>query len=71
MENQNNSHLNILSKHHTTSVFSHKSDTMNIEETEGELDSKDWAEAFSWITIKVICNSCGETNNEWISYETM
>ncbi|MDR2967962.1 MAG: hypothetical protein LBU74_08470 [Methanobacteriaceae archaeon] len=41
-----------------------------IEETEGELDREDWTEAFSWITIQVICNSCGETNNEWISYET-
>jgi len=42
-----------------------------IEETEGELGREDWVEAFSWITIKVICNSCGETNDEWISYETM
>ena len=42
-----------------------------IEEGEEEFDKEDWVEAFSWITIKVICNSCGEVNNEWISYETM
>ena len=61
---QNTNHSMILI------IESHGQDDF-IEETEGELDSKDWAEAFSWITIKVICNSCGETNNEWISYETM
>jgi len=36
-----------------------------------EFKPDDWTEAFSWITIKVICNSCGEENEEWISYETM
>ena len=41
-----------------------------IEEGEG-LDKNDWAEAFSWIIIKTVCNSCKESNNEWISYETM
>ena len=42
-----------------------------IEEGEEEFDPNDWIEAFEWITIKIICKSCGETNNEWISYETM
>ena len=37
----------------------------------GKFNIEDWVEAFGWITIKVICNSCGEVNDEWISYETM
>jgi len=42
-----------------------------IEEGGDEFDVKDWVEGFDWITIKVVCNSCGESNDEWISYETM
>ncbi|MDR1070210.1 MAG: hypothetical protein LBL37_05460 [Gracilibacteraceae bacterium] len=42
-----------------------------IKEGEDEFDPEDWAEAFAWITIKTVCGSCGETNDEWISYETM
>lgn len=36
-----------------------------------EFNKEDWIEAFEWIKIKIICNSCGETNDEWVSYETM
>jgi ribosomal protein S27E len=42
-----------------------------IEEGGEEFDPNDWVEAFDWITIKTTCKSCGETNDEWISYETM
>lgn len=42
-----------------------------IEELEDEFDKEDWIEGFDWITIKTACNMCGETNDEWISYETM
>jgi len=52
-------------------IESHGQDDFIEETEEGDFDMEDWVEAFSWITIKVICNSCGETNNEWISYETM
>jgi len=38
---------------------------------EGEFDEQDWTEAFEWITIKIVCNLCGDTNDEWVSYETM
>jgi len=41
------------------------------EEAGDEFDEEDWIEAFSSITIKITCNSCGETNDKWISYETM
>jgi hypothetical protein len=36
-----------------------------------EFDKSDWTEAFEWITIGIDCKSCGEKNEEWISYETM
>lgn len=42
-----------------------------IEEAGEEFDKNDWTEAFDWITIKTECKSCNETNEEWISYETM
>jgi ribosomal protein S27E len=42
-----------------------------IEEGGNELDPNDWVEAFDWFTVDITCNSCGKTNDEWISYETM
>jgi len=42
-----------------------------VEEAGDEFESKDWTEAFSWITMKTECKNCGVTNDEWISYETM
>ncbi len=42
-----------------------------IEEAGDEFDKNDWAEAFGWITIMTRCNSCGESNDKWITYETM
>jgi hypothetical protein len=43
----------------------------NITEEAGEgFDRNDWTEAFEWITIQTTCNSCGEINKEWISFET-
>ena len=42
-----------------------------IENAGEEFDKNDWTETFDWITIKTECKSCNETNEEWISYETM
>lgn len=42
-----------------------------IENAGDDLDRSDWIEAFAWITIKIVCNSCKETNKKWVSYETM
>lgn len=41
-----------------------------IENVGHDFDHGDWIEAFGWITIKIVCNSCKETNIEWISHET-
>ena len=42
-----------------------------LMETEGELNENEWAEAFSWISIDLICEKCRLEEKEWINYETM
>jgi hypothetical protein len=52
------------------SIYS-KGQTDFIEEVGDEFDKNFWIETFSWIIILTRCNSCGESNKQWISYETM
>jgi hypothetical protein len=35
------------------------------------LDDSNWPEGFDWITMEIICSSCGHKTEEWLSYETM
>lgn len=42
-----------------------------IEEADGDLDETNWQEAFGWIDIAIRCQSCGDEQTDWISYETM
>lgn len=30
-----------------------------------------WPDGFAWITIGILCASCGKQTPEWVSYETM
>ena len=42
-----------------------------MEEAGEAFGEENWAEGFSWLTIKTTCTSCQKINPEWISYETM
>ena len=42
-----------------------------VDEGGEEFGEENWAEGFSWITMKTECLNCNKSNPEWISYETM
>lgn len=63
---------NCYGTNHSMTLLIHSQGQDDFKEEAGdEFDKNDWAEGFSWITIKLACNSCNEKNEEWISYETM